>query len=152
MDTGRLRRVAELAADKAGWGRKLPTGHGLGIAAHRSFVSYIATVVEVAVDNKGNLSVPRVDTSDRLRLLCQSGAYPFANRGCRGDGALARQIRERSHSKTGASSRATSTTIRSSGTTNRRTVTNTHIVENGIEVPASGVGEPGVPPFTPALL
>ena len=31
------------------------------------------------------------------------------------------------------------------------TVTNTHIVENGIEVPfASGVGEPGVP-FAPAL-
>ena len=48
---------------KAGWGKKLPPGHGLGIAAHRSFVSYIATVVEVAVDNKGNLSVPRVDTA-----------------------------------------------------------------------------------------
>jgi isoquinoline 1-oxidoreductase beta subunit len=30
-------------------------------------------------------------------------------------------------------------------------VTNTHIVENSIDVPASGVGEPGVPPFTPAL-
>jgi isoquinoline 1-oxidoreductase beta subunit len=30
-------------------------------------------------------------------------------------------------------------------------VTNTHIVENGLEVPASGVGEPGVPPFAPAL-
>ena len=30
-------------------------------------------------------------------------------------------------------------------------VTNTHIVENSIEVPSSGVGEPGVPPFTPAL-
>ena len=63
VDTGRLRRVTELVAEKAGWGRKLPAGHGLGIAAHRSFVSYIATVVEVAVDNKGNLSVPRVDTA-----------------------------------------------------------------------------------------
>jgi isoquinoline 1-oxidoreductase beta subunit len=30
-------------------------------------------------------------------------------------------------------------------------LTNTHIVENGIDVPSSGVGEPGVPPFTPAL-
>ena len=29
--------------------------------------------------------------------------------------------------------------------------TNVHIVEHGIEVPASGVGEPGVPPFAPAL-
>ena len=31
------------------------------------------------------------------------------------------------------------------------TVTNTHIVENSIDVPSSGVGEPGVPPFAPAL-
>jgi isoquinoline 1-oxidoreductase subunit beta len=47
-----LRRVAELAAEKAGWGRQLPKGHGLGIAAHRSFVSYIATVVEVAAGRR----------------------------------------------------------------------------------------------------
>jgi isoquinoline 1-oxidoreductase beta subunit len=47
-----LRRVAELAAEKAGWGRQLPKGHGLGIAAHRGFVSYIATVVEVAAGRR----------------------------------------------------------------------------------------------------
>jgi isoquinoline 1-oxidoreductase beta subunit len=29
--------------------------------------------------------------------------------------------------------------------------TRVHIVEHGIDVPAAGVGEPGVPPFTPAL-
>ena len=42
--TARLRQVVELVADKGGWG-SLPKGHGLGIAAHRSFVSYIATIV-----------------------------------------------------------------------------------------------------------
>ena len=63
IDTGRLRKVAELAAERAGWGRQLPKGRGLGIAAHRSFVSYIATVVEVEVDAKGNITVPRVDTA-----------------------------------------------------------------------------------------
>jgi isoquinoline 1-oxidoreductase beta subunit len=31
------------------------------------------------------------------------------------------------------------------------TETRVHIIENGIDVPASGVGEPGVPPFAPAL-
>jgi isoquinoline 1-oxidoreductase beta subunit len=30
-------------------------------------------------------------------------------------------------------------------------VTQVHIVPNGIDVPASGVGEPGLPPFAPAL-
>src|SRR5262249_20012835 len=61
VDTGRLRRVVETVAREAGWGRKLPKGHGLGIAGHYSFVSYIAAVVEVAVDGKGGLTVPRVD-------------------------------------------------------------------------------------------
>ena len=59
----RLRRVVELVAEQAEWGRKLPPGHGLGIAVHRSFLSYVATVVEVAVDGKGKLTVPRVDTA-----------------------------------------------------------------------------------------
>ena len=43
--------------------RSVPKGHGLGIAVHRSFVSYIATIVEVSVDDKGKLTVPRVDTA-----------------------------------------------------------------------------------------
>jgi hypothetical protein len=30
-------------------------------------------------------------------------------------------------------------------------VTDVHIVQNGIDVPSSGVGEPGLPPFAPAL-
>ena len=62
IDTGRLRNVVELVTEKAGWGkREVPKGHGLGLAAHRSFVSYVAAVIEVAVDEKGNVTVPRVD-------------------------------------------------------------------------------------------
>ena len=55
--------AVELVAEKGEWGRSVPKGHGLGIAVHRSFVSYIATIVEVAVDDKGKLTVPRVDTA-----------------------------------------------------------------------------------------
>ena len=61
VDTGRLRRVVETAAREAKWGRALPKGRGLGIAAHYSFVTYVAAVVEVAVDDKGALTIPRVD-------------------------------------------------------------------------------------------
>ena len=63
IDTGRLRRVAELAGERAGWGKPLPQGQGRGIAAHRSFLSYVATVVQVGVDDKGKLTIPRVDTA-----------------------------------------------------------------------------------------
>ncbi len=59
FDTGRLRRVIDRAAREAGWGRGLPRGHGLGIAAHRSFVAYTAVVVEVAVGADGAADHPR---------------------------------------------------------------------------------------------
>ena len=54
IDTARLRRVVEVVADKGRWGRTVPKGHGLGIAVHRSFVSYIATIVEAGCDGQKN--------------------------------------------------------------------------------------------------
>ncbi len=57
VDIARLRRVLELAADKAGWGRKLPAGHGLGLACHAyDRRTYMAEVAEVSV-KKGQLQV-----------------------------------------------------------------------------------------------
>jgi isoquinoline 1-oxidoreductase subunit beta len=61
-ETGRLRRVTEMVAEKSGWGkRKHGKGSGVGIAAHRSFLTYVATVVEVEVNNQGQVRIPRVD-------------------------------------------------------------------------------------------
>ena len=60
IDTGRMRQVIDIVATMAGWGRTLPKGRGLGIAMHRSFVSYVATVVEVEVRQDGTLSIPAV--------------------------------------------------------------------------------------------
>jgi isoquinoline 1-oxidoreductase beta subunit len=63
LDIGRLRRVTEVAAEKAGWGkRKLSKGSGLGIAAQRYSYAYVASVVEVEVSEKGDIRIPRVDT------------------------------------------------------------------------------------------
>ena len=53
MDTSKLKNVLQKAGKNAGWGRELPEGHGLGLAVHYSFYSYVATVVEVSViENK----------------------------------------------------------------------------------------------------
>ena len=56
------RRVRALrrAAEKAGWGRALPAGHGLGCAVSECFGSVIAQVAEVAVAEDGAIRVPRV--------------------------------------------------------------------------------------------
>lgn len=60
IDTARLKNVLAKATDMAQWGRALADGHGLGVAVHRSFLSYVATVVEVAVTKDGSLSIPGV--------------------------------------------------------------------------------------------
>ena len=62
IDTRRLRKVLEVAGEKAGWGTRKPgNGWGMGIAAHRSFNTYVASVVEVEVDAKGAVKVPRIE-------------------------------------------------------------------------------------------
>jgi len=85
VDTGRLRRVIETVTREAGWGRQLAKGQGLGLAAHYSFVTYVAVVVEVAVDETGKLSIPRVDVAvdcgpqvnpERIRSQIESSLKP----------------------------------------------------------------------------
>ena len=56
----RMLAVLELAAKKANWGAKLPAGVGRGIAAHFSFDSYVAQVVEASVEKNGTVRVHRV--------------------------------------------------------------------------------------------
>ena len=53
LDTGRLKGVLQLAAEKAGWGKKLPQGEGQGIAAFFSFDSYVGAVAEVSAGSQG---------------------------------------------------------------------------------------------------
>src|ERR1700756_2711812 len=49
LDTARLRGVLEMVAAKSGWGGKLPSRQGRGIALPRCFLSYVAVVAHVAV-------------------------------------------------------------------------------------------------------
>lgn len=63
VDIGRLRACVERVTKEARWGRKLPKGQGLGLAANYSFVTYMAIVVEVQVSPKGELSIPRIDVA-----------------------------------------------------------------------------------------
>ena len=58
-DAARLRVVLSSAADKAGWGRRMPARHGLGIACRAGQTSS-AQVAEVAVDDAGTVRVLRV--------------------------------------------------------------------------------------------
>jgi len=60
LNTGRAADVIKLACEKAGWGRKLPEGHGLGLAFHFSHAGHIAEVAEVSVDKDKKVRLHRV--------------------------------------------------------------------------------------------
>ena len=150
IDTGRLRRVTELAAKEAGWGRQLPKGQGLGIAAHRSFVTYVATVVHVVVGDKGKITIPRVDTAidcgycvhpERVRSQMEGAAVMGLTLAKYGEVTLKNGAVEQSNFNDFPLVRIDESPVQ----------TQVHIVPNGLDVPPSGVGEPGVPPFAPAL-
>ena len=56
----RASKVLQLAAERSGWGKALPSGQGRGIALCTGFGSFIAQVVEVTVDKDGNVRPTRV--------------------------------------------------------------------------------------------
>jgi isoquinoline 1-oxidoreductase beta subunit len=52
--------VLKLAAEKSGWGKKLPAGRGLGIAFGCSYGGHIAEAVELSVDAKKHITVHKI--------------------------------------------------------------------------------------------
>jgi isoquinoline 1-oxidoreductase beta subunit len=150
VDTGRLRRVVETAAREAGWGKTLPKGRGLGIAAHYSFVSYIAAVVEVAVDDKGGLTIPRVD----IAVDCGACINPDRVRS-QMEGACVMGVGIATQSeisfKDGRAQQDNFHAYEVTRLPGAPREIRVHIVPGDFAKPLGGVGEPGVAPIPPAL-
>src|SRR6266404_6371796 len=148
-ETGRLRRVTEMVAEKSGWGkRKHGKGTGVGIAAHRSFLTYVATVVEVEVNNQGEVRIPRVDTVLDAGLVVNpeatraqfEGAAVFGTRIARtGEITATKGVIDQSNFQDYPVARINEVPKQ----------TNVYIVDS--DAPPAGVGEQGVPPFVAAF-
>ena len=149
IDTARLRKVLEIAAEKSGWGKqKLGKGSGMGIAVHRSFLTYVATVVEVQVDADGKIHIPRVETAVDAGLITNPEAARSQFEGAAVFGtsiALTGSIT----ATNGAINESNFDTYPVARMNQAPLQTNVHLVES--DAPPAGIGEPGVPPFVPAL-
>ena len=141
--------MIELVAEKSGWAKKpAAPGRALGIAAHHSFFSYIAAVVEVEVNARGQVTIPRVDIAVDAgtivspdRVVAQfEGAAVFGT-----SIALLSEITA-SGGKIDQSNFANYILARQD---NAPRQTHVHVVQS--TAPPAGVGEPGVPVIAPAI-
>jgi isoquinoline 1-oxidoreductase beta subunit len=150
-DTARLKRVIEIAAEKSGWGKRstaLGKGRGLGIAAHRSFLTYVATVVEVEVDSRGQLHIPNVWTAVDAGTVVSPDNVRYQIEGAAVFGASLALFGEITATN-GAINQSNFNNYQIARMNRAPRHVEVHIVES--EAPPAGVGEPGVPAFAPAL-
>ncbi|HKV76588.1 MAG TPA: molybdopterin cofactor-binding domain-containing protein [Candidatus Sulfotelmatobacter sp.] len=148
-DTTRLRHVAQLAADRANLGKKKSgNGWGMGMAVHRSFLTYVATVVEVEVDGSGAVRIPNVYTAvdagivanpDMVRSQFQGAAVFGTSVARTGEITATNGVIDQSNFHNYPVARMNDAPVN----------VDVQIVESS--APPAGVGEPGVPPFVPAL-
>ncbi len=148
-ETGRLRRVIEVVAEKSGWANRKPEkGRALGFAAHRSFLSYVAAVIDVQIDDQGRISIPRVDVAvdagrvihpERVRAQFEGAAVFGVSLALMGEITAAEGRIQQSNFDDYPVARISDAPKE----------TNVYIVpSDGLP---TGVGEPGVPPIAPAL-
>ena len=148
LDTARYRKVVEIATKEAGWGKKLPKGEGLGLAVHKSFLTYVAVVVHARVSAKGEIVIPRVD----IAMDCGFAVHPDRVRS-QAEGAV---IMGLSNAMTSELSFKNGRVVQSNYNDYKvirmsaaPRATHVHLASSG--GPPGGVGEPGTPPVAPAL-
>jgi isoquinoline 1-oxidoreductase beta subunit len=149
VDTGRLAAVADKVAGMAGWGRELPEGHGLGIAVHRSFLSYVGAVAEVSVDTNGKLKVQDMWVCIDAGLVVNPDRVHSQMEGAAIFGmslALHGEITARNGAVVEGNFDSYPM-VRMSEVPRK---IHTHIMES--DALPGGVGEPGVPPIAPAIV
>jgi isoquinoline 1-oxidoreductase beta subunit len=150
INTARLKGVVNLAAEKAGWGKTLPKGEGMGIAAHRAFASYVASVVHVKIDADGTIRVPEVTTA----VDCGFYVNPERIRS-QMEGAAVMSMSAAAYSgityKGGAVEQSNYADFQVATMANYPKKVTTVIAEPKDGNHAGGIGEPGLPPFPPAF-
>lgn len=149
IDTARFRRVLTLAAEKAGWGKQKPSsGYGIGMAMHRSFLTYVATVVQVQIDDAGQVQIKKVDTAldagtvvnpETVRQQFEGAAVMGTSLAFYGEITATNGVIDQSNFDSYPMARMNVAPRE----------TNVYIVPS--DAPPAGIGEPGLPPFAPAL-
>ena len=148
IDIARFRRVVQMAAEKSGWGKqKLGNGFGMGIAVHRSFLTYVATVVQAEVKD-GQVNIRRVDTALDAGTIVNPIIVKQQFEGAAVMGTSIAFYGEITATN-GVINQSNFDTFPVARMNVAPRQTNIYIMES--EAPPAGVGEPGLPPVAPAI-
>ncbi|MGZ3614200.1 MAG: molybdopterin cofactor-binding domain-containing protein [Thermodesulfobacteriota bacterium] len=142
------RRVLQVAAEKAGWGKPLRKGEARGIAHHFSFGTHVAQVAEISLNKKeGSIKVHRV--------VCAISCGPMVNPNiiiAQMKGAiimgLSAAMKEKIDFANGGVQTANFYNY-SELRMNETPEIEVHLVKNKDKI--GGIGEPGLPPIAPAV-
>lgn len=149
VDAGRLRNVIERVTRAARWDERGRDGRFLGLAAHRSFLSYAAAVVSMVKRPNGKLAVDEVwialdagiiVNADRVRSQMEGSVIFGMSLALYGAITMKNGAIEQENFRDGGR-------IVRIGEAPRKTWVD--IVQS--DAAPGGVGEPGVPPIAPAI-
>lgn len=146
-DSKRLKNVLNVVAKKAKWKRQLPEGSGLGLAVHYSFYSYVATVVEVSV-NDGKVKINNVWSAIDCGLVLNKDNVKNQMEGAAIFG-ISLAFYGKITTKNGAVEQNNFFDYQMARMKDAPHIDIT-VIDN-METEPSGVGEPGVPPIAPAI-
>ncbi len=147
LNTGRAAGVIKLAAEKAGWGTKLPAGRALGLAFYFSHAGHVAEVAEVSVDAQRNVKVHKVTVAADIGPIVNLSGAENQVQGSVVDGLSTMmnlslnieggRIKESNFHDYPIMRMADAPEV------------NVHFIQS--DFPPTGVGEPALPPLAPAV-
>jgi isoquinoline 1-oxidoreductase subunit beta len=147
-DADRMTAVIKMAADKAGWGRKMPARSGLGIGAFYAHQGYFAQVAEVNVARDGTVKVVKVwSVADVGRQIINPSGALNQVEGSILDG-LSEALTQKITIKDGAVVQSTFADYPLMRIDEAPAIENHFLITDNNP---TGLGEPALPPAIPAL-
>ncbi|MDR2990366.1 MAG: molybdopterin-dependent oxidoreductase [Burkholderiaceae bacterium] len=139
--------VIKLCAEKAGWGKKLPKGRGLGLAWCYSHAGHAAQAVELSVDADKKITVHRVVVvADVGPIVDRAGAESQAQGACV-DG-LSMAMGQQIHIENGRIKEQNYDTYPLLRMPFTPSLIQAYFIES--DLPPTGMGEPALPAIAPA--
>ena len=148
MHTGRMANCLKLAAERANWDSRLPDGHGRGIAGYYSYGSFVAHVVEVSVVDDF-LTVERVVSVADCGLVINPLGVRAQIEGSIHDG-LSVALEQEITVENAAVQQENFDSYLMARIDRAPKIIDIHLVES--DASPTGMGEPAIPPFAPALM